>query len=195
MASSMQSHLIARHSAVQMKQIMIVYGKPAQMLTLRSPRSAWHHPTQGQDWAAQNTGPSLEGGETRLVLAADEEGAGAGSLGEGPVDALDDGRVEHAAGRERVVHVGAGVGRGDEVEHDAHEDQDLEELAHVLAVRLDQIEDRVVESAARLRRHQPRSELSGMLRASVVGGGDTRARYPIFSRAMAPGETALKLAS
>mmetsp|Transcript_33338 Transcript_33338/g.78597 ORF Transcript_33338/g.78597 Transcript_33338/m.78597 type:complete len:224 (+) Transcript_33338:394-1065(+) len=64
MSSSMQSHLSARHSAVHMKQIMNVYGKPEQMETARSPRSAWSFPPTS---SAHAHAPSVTAQYTRCT--------------------------------------------------------------------------------------------------------------------------------
>mmetsp|Transcript_33338 Transcript_33338/g.78596 ORF Transcript_33338/g.78596 Transcript_33338/m.78596 type:complete len:475 (+) Transcript_33338:165-1589(+) len=114
----------------------------------RAPQRRAHEADHERVREARADGDRAQPAE-RLVLPAHEQRARARALGDGPVHALHDRGVEHATGRERVVHVGARVGRGDEVEHEAHEDQDLEELGHVLAVRLHHVEDGVVEPAAR----------------------------------------------
>eukprot|EP00961_Rhodomonas_salina_P049876 669995-Rhodomonas_salina.4 len=66
-----------------------------------------------------------------LVLPANQQGRRARALRDGPV--------------------GPGVGGGDEVEHQPGENEDAEKLAHVLAIRHHDVEDRVVKPAARQR--------------------------------------------
>ena len=102
-----------------------------------------------------------------FLSSSHEQGRGSGTLHQSPEDPLKLGRVRVSVSRETIDDQGAGVGAGHEVEDDAEEGEDGEEVTDV-AVGAHHVEPLLLQTVAgqsgtrekkRRRRRRRRSKL------------------------------------